>query len=76
MKRKKTALLVAIALGYLAGIYQGQVALWRGEDPEPERIFPYSASLLPPDDQAALAHGIRIESPAALQQFLEDFAAK
>ena len=38
--KKKIKLHYLIVLGYLAGIYHGRIALWHGEDPEPELILP------------------------------------
>ena len=74
MKIKKNWGLL-ILLGYLAGIYHGRIALWHGEDPEPDTVFPYEASLLPPADQAALEKGIPIHSGSELIRFIEDFCS-
>lgn len=62
-------------LGFLLGVHNGQLALWNSEDPEPARVFPYAASLLPPADQAALRRGIPVESPEDLSRLLEDFSS-
>lgn len=64
-----------LALGFLLGIHDGRIALWKGEDPEPVRIFPYSASLLPESDQALLRKGISIQSREDLTKILEDFCS-
>jgi len=55
------------------GIFQGYVALWKSGGSQPETVYPYSAALLPPADQADLAEGIDVESPEALARLLEDF---
>ena len=34
-----------LAMGYLLGIQNGWIALWKDGNPEPERVFPFSFSL-------------------------------
>lgn len=69
---KRLALWILLA-GMTLGIFRGHVALWRNSSPDPEAVYPYSAALLPPEDQAALARGIPADSPEALARLLEDF---
>lgn len=74
MKLQKL-LLHLIVLGFLLGIHNGRVALWKDEDPEPFRVFPYPVSVLPPDVRQALEEGIHIDSEADLDRLLESFCS-
>ena len=60
-------------LGFLLGIYEGKIALWSGDDPLPCKVFPYSAELLPPADQARLREGVRIDTQEELISRMEDY---
>ena len=62
-----------LCLGYLLGVYRGQIALWKEPDPKPIRVFPYSVSMLPKQDQRALENGIRADSIIELTRRLEDY---
>ena len=62
-----------LCLGYLLGVYRGQIALWKEPDPQPIRIFPSSASMLPKEDQKVLEKGIRADSIIELTRQLEDY---
>ena len=75
MRKKRTSYIIIMLLGYLAGIYHGRIALWYGEDPEPQIILPYAANMLPKADQFALEQGIRINSGEELVRFMEDFCS-
>ena len=59
--------------GYLIGIHKGNIALWKGQDAEPYRVFPYKASNLPAADQKLLEKGIPIDSDSELAKLLEDY---
>ncbi len=69
---KRFALWILLA-GMTLGIFRGHVALWRNSASDPETVYPYPAALLPPEDQAALAKGIPVDSPETLARLLEDF---
>ena len=71
--RKRNILYSIILFGFLIGIHNGQIALWRDNDPNPIKVFPYRAEILPEADQTALQKGIRISSIADLQQLLQDY---
>lgn len=58
---------------FLLGIHDGKVALWQEDDPEPVKIFPYRASLLPDEAQEQLRKGIRIESMEDLDRLIEAY---
>ncbi len=71
--KKRAVLLNMMLLGLLLGIYEGKIALWRDNNPEPIQVFPYKASMLPKADQKALQKGISIDSLDQLQQLIEDY---
>ena len=71
--KKKTILSQLLLLGFLLGIHNGKIALWKDQDPEPYRVFPYSAMALPPQVRQALESGIYIDSEADLEKLLENF---
>ena len=71
--RKRKILAAILLFGFLLGIHDGKIALWKGDDPEPVRVFPYRASLLPPADQRALKNGIPIEDAHDLSRLLEEY---
>lgn len=62
-----------LIMGYLLGIQNGWIALWKDGNPEPERVFSYKAEILPPEDQKALAKGIHLDEDSALIKLLEDY---
>lgn len=64
-----------LLLGFLLGIHNGKVALWKDNEPQPCRIFPYSAALLPRDIRNALEAGIHIQSEADLDRLLESLCS-
>ncbi len=61
-----------LALGFLVGVKDGKVALWKDGEPQP-RVFPYRVETLPEADQKRLEEGIRIEDGSKLAQLLEDY---
>ena len=67
------ALLAAIALGFLLGIQDGYIALWKDGNAKPVEVFPFRAEMLPTADQNRLRNGIRIENAAQLAQMMEDY---
>lgn len=71
--RKMSCLYCMILFGFMLGIHEGRIALWRGEDPQPVKVFPYSAQLLPVADRRALEEGIRFESAEDLERLLADY---
>lgn len=74
MKKRKpvTAICSLLLLGFLLGIHNGRVAIWKDGDAAPWRIFPYPVAVLPTDTQAQLRQGIRIEDMEDLDHFLEN----
>ena len=71
---KKLSLLYCIlCLGFILGIHEGRIALWKDNDPEPYKVFPYYASLLPREDRNALKKGIYLENEDQLRKLVEDY---
>lgn len=62
-----------LVLGFILGIQDGYVALWKDGNKEPMKVFPYRAAMLPQKDQAALKQGIPIDEDTDLARLLEDF---
>lgn len=75
MKKKMLSHLLSLALVavYLLGIHDGKIALWEGDDPEPVRVFPYRASMLPEEARKMLEQGIPIESMDELRKLAETY---
>ena len=71
--KKISNFICIVCLGFLLGIHNGQIALWQDEDPQPVKIFPYSAQMLPVADRRALEEGIRFESKEDLIRLMEDY---
>ncbi len=61
-----------ILLGFLLGVQDGRIALWKDGEAHPWRVFPYPVSALPTETQQALKNGIRIDSSEELNQLLEN----
>lgn len=73
-KRSITRLVLPFALAvYLLGIHDGKIALWSGDDPEPLKVFPYKASMLPEADRQRLEAGIPIDSMDELRKLAEAY---
>lgn len=62
-----------VLLGFLLGIHEGKIALWKDNDPEPIQVFPYPADMLPESDQKALKKGIHVENTRQLQDLIQDY---
>ena len=75
MKKQKwmIRILPALLLGFLIGNYNGRLAVWKEDDPEPYRIYPCPVYLLPRAERQMLQKGIRIDSMEDLSNFLENF---
>ena len=75
MKKKMLSHLLSLALVavYLLGIHDGKLALWEGDDPEPVRVLPYRASMLPEEARKMLEKGIPIESMDELRKLAETY---
>lgn len=73
-KRILTRLIPGILMAFfLVGIHEGKIALWEGDDPEPIKVFPYRASMLPKADRQRLEKGIRVETMEELTKLAEAY---
>ena len=71
--KKKKILLNFLLFGFILGVYEGKVALWKDHQKDPIKVLPYQVSMLPEADQKALEKGIHIESLSQLHKMLEDY---
>lgn len=62
-----------VLLGFLIGVHEGRIALWKDGESTPWRIFPYPVSVLPEEDRNALNSGIRVDTMEDLNRLLENF---
>lgn len=61
-----------LLLGFLLGIHDGRIALWRDGEADPWKVFPYPVSALPAQPQQELRKGIRVDSMEDLDRLLEN----
>ncbi len=75
MNRQKLRIFLCniLMLSLLLGVHDGFVALWKGQDPEPYKVFPYAVSALPKPAQQALKAGIPIESMEDLERLIKNY---
>ena len=71
--KKRTLLMNLLLLGFILGIHEGKVALWRDGGNKPIKVFPYQASLLPQADQKRLQDGVHVENLNELRKLIEDY---
>lgn len=62
-----------LLLGFILGVRNGYITLWRDGETEPVKVFPYRASMLPEEDQKALEKGIPIQENSELERLLQDY---
>ena len=74
MRTKLTKLCaLTLACGFLLGIRNGKLALWRDGESRPEQIYDIRADTLPPADRLLLQRGIRAESREEVWVLLENY---
>ena len=73
MKFKQILLTNLLLFGFILGIHEGKVALWKENHKKPVKVFPYQASLLPEEDQKRLQEGVYVESLGALYKLIQDY---
>lgn len=75
MKKKQLSHLLCCALlaAFLLGNHNGKIALWKGNDPEPVKIFDYNVSDLPEEAQKRLEAGVPINSLKELRKLAEQY---
>lgn len=62
-----------LLLGFIVGIHEGKIALWKDNQKKPLKVFPYQASMLPEADQERLRQGIYVDSLSELYKLAEDY---
>ena len=75
MKKKYLSHLLCCTLlaAFLLGNHNGKIALWRGDDPKPVKVFDYNVSDLPEEAQKRLNDGVPIKSLKELRQLAEQY---
>ena len=69
----KRLLSTTLLLGFLLGIHEGRLTLWRDGQTHPEQVYDIRADTLPPADRLQLRRGIRAESREELWLILENY---
>lgn len=64
---------LCLAAGFLIGIHNGRIGIWKDQDPTPFRVIPCPVFLLTPSQQSALADGIRIDTMEDVEDLIENF---
>ena len=72
-RRMKTHAVMLALTGFLLGIRDGRLTLWRDGSIHPEQIYDIRADSLPPADRLALHRGIRVENREELWEILENY---
>lgn len=70
--KKQSLFYIALVFGFLLGIHDGFIALWKDGCTDPV-VFPYRAEVLPDADRRRLENGIRVEEGSKLAELLEDY---
>lgn len=70
---KRTILANILLFGFILGIHEGRIALWKDNQKNPMKVFPYQASMLPEEDQKRLEQGIHVDSLNELYKLVEDY---
>ena len=71
---KKQAIIANILVfGFILGVYEGKVALWKDNQKKPMKVFPYQVSVLPPADQERLRNGIHADTLGELYKMVQDY---
>lgn len=72
MKRRNIIMSILL-FGFILGVYEGKVALWKDNQKKPMKVFPYQVSILPQADQQRLQQGIHVDSLNELYKLVEDY---
>ena len=70
IKRSLAALLL---LGFLIGAHNGQIGIWKDQDPTPMRTIPCPLWVLSQRQQQMLKAGIQVNSMQDLEKMLTEF---
>lgn len=60
---------------YTIGVWEGNLAVFEGEDEYPARLFDVPVSGLPEEEQRRLEAGLGVQTELQLQQYLEDYTS-
>ena len=72
-RRTNRMLALGLCAGFLLGISEGKLTLWREGVSHPEQVYDIRADSLPPADRLLLARGIPVESREKLWELLENY---
>ena len=72
IKREHSAAMLLLA-GFLLGIHNGYLTVWRDDDPQPLHSFCVREESLPPADRILLRRGIRAADEQTLYALLDDY---
>lgn len=61
-----------VLFGFLVGVSNGRLALWKDGQAAPWKVFPCPVAALPIDTQRQLQQGIRVDSMEDLDRLLEN----
>ncbi len=70
---KRTILANILLIGFILGIHEGRVALWKDNQKDPIKVFPYQASMFPEEDQKRLEAGVHVDSLNELYKLIQDY---
>ena len=70
---KRAILTNILLLGFLLGIHEGKVAVWKDNQKKPAKVFPYAVSQLPEADQKRLEQGVHVDSLGELYALIQDY---
>ena len=60
---------------YTLGVWEGQLAVFEGDAPFPQKLYDVPISALPPAEQQKLKAGIAVATADELQVLLEDYTS-
>lgn len=69
----RSPLTCILLLGFLLGIYNGQIGVWKDQDPEPMRTIPCPVWVLSQTQRQMLQNGIPLNSMQDLEKLLTEF---
>ena len=75
MKKKQWSSLLCCALmaGFLLGVHNGNIALWKDNNTQPVKVFDYPISNLPEDAQKQLQAGVPVKNLRELRKLAEQY---
>ena len=73
MKIKRLLVTNLLLFGFILGVHEGKVALWKDNRKDPIKVFPYQVSVLPEADQKRLEAGIHADSISELYKMVQDY---